>query len=235
MKILFAMDLIAGKAVRLVRGDFAQATVYSEDPVATIDAMREAGAKDFHIIDLDGARTGARVHADLIASIRKRVPGYMEVGGGIRSQEDIAHYSQLGVNGVIVATRALEDREFFKGLSRFTNIVLGLDVVHGKPMVKGWKEAADISMEEVLETAAEVRIMAILFTSIARDGTLSGPDFEAIAALQRMTQIPIIASGGVSSIEDVRRLKEMGVWAAIVGKAFYEGRVSIEEAMRFAD
>lgn len=235
MKILFAMDLIAGKAVRLIRGDFAQVTVYSEDPVATIDAMREAGAKDFHIIDLDGARTGARVHTDLIASIRKKVPGYMEVGGGIRSQEDIAYYSQVGINGVIVGTRALEDRQFFKGLSGFTNIVLGLDVAHGKPMVKGWKEAADISMEEVLETAAAVRIMAILFTSIARDGTLAGPDFGAIAALQRMTQIPIIASGGVSSIEDIRRLKEMGVWATIVGKAFYEGRISIEEAMRFAD
>jgi phosphoribosylformimino-5-aminoimidazole carboxamide ribotide isomerase len=235
VKIFFAMDLIAGKAVRLVKGDFAQATVYSEEPLVMIEAMRKSGAKDFHIIDLDGARTGARVHADLIASIRQRVPGYMEVGGGIRSEEDIAYYSGLEVNGVIVGTRALEDRAFFKGLSRFGNIVLGLDVANGKPMVKGWKEAADISTEEVIEIAASTGIMAILFTSIARDGTLSGPDFNAITALQRMTQIPIIASGGVSTIEDVRELKEMGVWAAIVGKAFYEGRITIEEAMHFAD
>ena len=119
MKTFFAMDLIAGKAVRLVKGDFAQATVYSDNPLATIDEMCKAGARDFHIIDLDGARTGARVHADLIASIRQKVPGYMEVGGGIRSEEDIAHYSGLEVNGVIVGTRALEDRAFFKGLSRF--------------------------------------------------------------------------------------------------------------------
>lgn len=235
MKIFFAMDLIAGKAVRLVKGDFARTTVYSEEPLATIDAMRASGARDFHIIDLDGARTGARVHADLIASIRERVPGYMEVGGGIRSEEDIAYYSNIGVSGVIVGTRALEDRAFFKGLSRFANIVLGLDVADGKPMVKGWKEAADISTEEVLGIAAEAHIMAILFTSIARDGTLSGPDFAAISALQRMTQIPIIASGGVSTIDDVRQLKEMGVWAAIVGKAFYEGRITVEEAMQFAD
>ena len=235
MKIFFAMDLIAGKAVRLVRGDFAQATVYSEEPLDTIEAMRAAGARDFHIIDLDGARTGARVHADLIASVRKKVPGYMEVGGGIRTEEDIALYSALGVNGVIVGTRALEDRAFFTGLSRFSNIVLGLDVANGKPMVKGWKEAAEVTMEEVLETAAAARIMAILFTSIARDGTLAGPDLAAVSALQRMTEIPIIASGGVSSIEDVRKLKEMGVWAAIVGKAFYEGRITVEEAMRFAD
>jgi phosphoribosylformimino-5-aminoimidazole carboxamide ribotide isomerase len=235
VKIFFAMDLIAGKAVRLVKGDFAQATVYSEEPLATIEAMRDAGARDFHIIDLDGARAGVRVHAELIASIRKKVPGYMEVGGGIRSEEDIALYSELGVNGVIVGTRALEDRAFFRSLSRFGNIVLGLDVANGKPMVKGWKEAADISMEEVIETAAAARIMAILFTSIARDGTLSGPDFSAISALQRMTQIPIIASGGVSTIDDVRQLKEMGVWAAIVGKAFYESRITIEEAMHCAD
>ena len=206
MKIFFAMDLIGGKAVRLVKGDFAQATVYSEDPLATIEAMRVSGARDFHIIDLDGARTGARVHADLIASIRQKVPGYMEVGGGIRSEEEIALYSRLGVNGVIVGTRALEDRAFFTGLSRFSNIVLGLDVANGKPMVKGWKEAADITMEEVLETAAAARIMAILFTSIARDGTLAGPDFAAISGLQRMTQMPIIASGGVSSTEDVQEL-----------------------------
>jgi len=235
VKTFFAMDLIAGKAVRLVKGDFAQATVYSDNPLATIDEMCKAGARDFHIIDLDGARTGARVHAELIASIRKKVPGYMEVGGGIRSEEDIVYYSGLGVNGVIVGTRALEDRAFFQGLSRFGNIVLGLDVAHGKPMVKGWKEAADISTEEVLEIATSAGIMAILFTSIARDGTLTGPDFSAISALQRMTQIPIIASGGVSTIDDVRQLKEMGVWAAIVGKAFYEGRITIEEAMRFAD
>ena len=235
MKIFFAMDLIGGKAVRLLKGDFSQVTTYSEDPPGTIESMRKAGAKDFHVIDLDGARGGSRVHSDLIRAIRQKVQGYLEVGGGIRTEEDIAYYSDMGVNGVIVGTRALEDKAFFRGLSRFNNIVLGLDLYEGKPMVKGWKQAAGVSLQELLELASGSGIMAILFTSIARDGTLSGPDFDAIGSMQGMTDLPIIASGGVSSIEDLRRLKEMNVWAAIVGKAYYEGRIRIEEAIELAD
>jgi len=234
VKILFAMDLIGGRAVRLVKGDFSQVTVYSDNPVATIDTMRRAGARDFHIIDLDGARTGERVHSDLVAAIRQKVEGYMEVGGGIRSEEDIAFYSGIGLDGVIVGTRALEDRAFFQALSGSRNIVLGLDLYEGKPMVKGWKEAAAIALEELLELASASGIMAILFTSIARDGTLSGPDLEAIRTMQEKTRLPIIASGGVSSVEDLERLKEMDLWAAIVGKAYYEGRIGVEEAMGLA-
>lgn len=235
MKIFFAMDLIGGKAVRLVKGDFSQSTVYSHNPPETIDNMCKAGAKDFHIIDLDGAREGKRVHSDLISRIRKKVPGYMEVGGGIRTEEDIAYYSAMSIDGVIVGTTALQDRAFFKTLSRFKNIVLGLDLYEGRPMVKGWKETAALSLKEVLDLAAASEIMAILFTSISRDGTLSGPDFDAIGGMQKTTNLPIIASGGVSSIEDLRSLKEMNVWAAIVGKAYYEGRIRIEEAVELAD
>jgi phosphoribosylformimino-5-aminoimidazole carboxamide ribotide isomerase len=235
VKIFFAMDLIGGKAVRLLKGDFSQVTVYSEDPPDTIESMRTAGARDFHIIDLDGAREGRRVHSDLIRAVRQHVQGYMEVGGGIRTEEDIAYYSEMGINGVIVGTRALEDKGFFRALSRFDTIVLGLDLYEGKPMVKGWKEEAGVSLQEMLELASDSGIMAILFTSIARDGTLSGPDFDAIGSMQRMTRLPIIASGGVSSIDDLGRLKEMDVWAAIVGKAYYEGRIRIEEAIKLAD
>jgi phosphoribosylformimino-5-aminoimidazole carboxamide ribotide isomerase len=166
VKVFFAMDLIGGKAVRLLKGDFSQVTVYSEDPLGTIDSMRKAGAADFHIIDLDGARQGSRVHSDLIRAIRQHVQGYMETGGGIRTEEDIARYSAMGINGVIVGTRALEDKGFFRGLSRFQNIVLGLDLYEGKPMVKGWKEAAGVSLQEMLDLASGSGVMAILFTSI---------------------------------------------------------------------
>jgi len=235
VKIFFAMDLIGGRPVRLVKGDFSQVTTYSQNPPETIETMCKAGAKDFHIIDLDGAREGRSVHSDLIRAIRQKVPGYMEVGGGIRTEEEIALYSAMGVNGVIVGTRALEDKTFFRELSRFKNIVLGLDLYEGRPMVKGWKEPAGISLGEVLDLAAGSQIMAILFTSISKDGTLSGPDFDAISSMQKMTDMRIIASGGVSSIEDLRRLKEMDVWAAIVGKAYYEGRITVEEAVALAD
>jgi phosphoribosylformimino-5-aminoimidazole carboxamide ribotide isomerase len=235
MRVFFAMDLIGGEAVRLVKGDFAQKTVYSNDPPAMIERMKNEGARDFHVIDLDGARTGVGVHRELITRIRASVGGYLEVGGGIRTEEDIAYYTSCGINGVIVGTRALTDPDFFEGLSRFRNIVLGLDMYEGRLMVKGWKEAVAIDTARVLEDAQRLGIMALLCTNIARDGMLTGPDFEGIRQMKSMTSLPLIASGGLSSGEDLKRLKEMDVWAAIVGKAFYEGRVQIREAMAYAD
>lgn len=230
MKVLFAMDLMGGKSVRLMKGDFSKVTVYSDDPVSKIEEMMARGAKDFHIIDLDGARTGVPAHRDVISTIGMKIDGYLEVGGGIRTHEDIEFYSQRGASGVIVGTRALEDEVFFEGLSRFTNVILGLDLLDGKPMVRGWKTAVDRDMHELFEASRRIGIMAILSTSVARDGMLSGPDFEGLKELMGMTDIPVIASGGVTSIDDVKRLRDMGAWATILGKAVYEGLIRIEEA-----
>ena len=229
------MDLIGGCCVRLVTGDFERMTVYSRDPAAMIGRMLAEGARDFHVVDLDGARTGSVSHGGLIKDIRGAVAGYLEVGGGIRTEEDIAAYAQSGVNGIIVGTRALTDPLFFEGLSAYRNIVLGLDMYEGKLMVRGWKEAACADTEKVLEDALRCGIMALLCTNIARDGMLTGPDYEGISRMKSMTALPIIASGGVSGVDDLKALKEMDVWAAIVGKAFYEGRIGIQEAMVYAD
>jgi phosphoribosylformimino-5-aminoimidazole carboxamide ribotide isomerase len=230
MKALFAMDLMGGKTVRLMKGDFSKVTIYSDDPVSKIEEMMKRGAKDFHIIDLDGARTGTPRHGDIIKAIGTKIAGYLEVGGGIRTDEDIRRYTQWGARGVIVGTQALEDAAFFEGLSRFENVVLGLDLLDGKPMVRGWKTAIDKDMKEILADAERIGIMAILCTSVARDGMLSGPDFEGLREMMRMTRIPVIASGGVTSIDDVKKLKDMGAWATILGKAVYEGLIGIEEA-----
>ena len=235
MKALFAMDLMGGRAVRLKKGNFDEVTVYGNDPVATIEGMIRQGAKDFHIIDLDGARTGEPVHGELIKEIRMRVEGYMEVGGGIRDEEAIEYYRNRGIDGIIVGTRALEDRIFFEHLSLFDNIILGLDLLEGKPMSRGWKNTVERDVAEILGDAEGIGVMAVLCTSIERDGMLTGPDFDGLRAMSRMTKLPIIASGGVSNIEDVARLKEADVWAAIIGKAFYEGLIGIGEAMRYAD
>ena len=235
MKVFFAMDLVGGQCVRLVRGDFTKMTVYSDDPPSMIDRMRSEGAKDFHVIDLDGARTGSGVHRELIKAIREKVAGYLEVGGGIRTEEDIALYTACGVNGVIVGTQALSDPAFLEGLSAFENIVLGLDMYEGRLMVKGWKEAAPLDVAKALEEASRVGVMALLVTNIAHDGTLSGPDFDGIRKMQSMTPLPLVASGGVATVEDLEKLREMGVWAAIVGKAYYEGKIEIQEAMNYAD
>lgn len=229
------MDLMGGKTVRLKKGDFAQVTVYSDDPVAKIVEMRDRGARDFHIIDLDGARTGKRVHQKVISEIRQKVEGYMEVGGGIRETADIKYYNDLGLDGIIVGTRALEDDTFFEGLGAFSKIVLGLDLHEGKPMVRGWKTVVEKDIGEILRTAERVGIMAILCTSIERDGMLSGPDYEGLKKLALMTGLPLIASGGVTSIDDVKKLKDTGVWAVILGKAVYEGLIKIEEAASYAD
>lgn len=235
MKALFAMDLIGNKAVRLVRGDFTKVTVYSEDPVSYIENMIEKGARDFHIIDLDGARTGEPVHRDIIRKIRSRVKGYMEAGGGIRTEDDISYYSEMGVDGIIIGTRALEDKTFFQNLSVSGNIVLGLDLLEGKPMSRGWKTTVHRDIGEILETSKNVGIKAVLCTSIARDGMLSGPDYTGLENLLKRTELPVIASGGVTNIEDVKRLRDIGVWATILGKAVYEGLIRIEEAVKYAD
>ncbi len=228
------MDLMGGRAVRLKKGNFQEVTVYSDDPPAMIRDMVRRGARDFHIIDLDGARTGTPVHGDIIREIRSIVKGYMEVGGGIRSEEIIKYYSDMGTDGVIVGTRALEDQEFFDKLSEFKNIVFGLDLLDGKPMARGWKSEVDRDVPALLKDAERIGVMAVLCTSIERDGMLTGPDLDGLERLSAMTRLPVIASGGVSKIDDVRRLKEMDVWAAIIGKAFYEGFIGIEEAMGYA-
>ncbi|HOV90857.1 MAG TPA: 1-(5-phosphoribosyl)-5-[(5-phosphoribosylamino)methylideneamino]imidazole-4-carboxamide isomerase [Syntrophorhabdaceae bacterium] len=235
MKALFAMDLIGGNAVRLKKGDFSQMTIYSHNPVEKIKEMINKGAKDFHIVDLDGAREGVPVHLELIKKIRQEIKGYMEVGGGIRSEDTIKQYSELGMDGIIIGTKALEDNNFFKKLSRYKNIVLGLDVYEGKVMIKGWKESINRSIEDIIKESEEVGIKALLCTSIARDGMLTGPDFDSLKKILKITKIPVIASGGVSSIEDVKLLKPMGVWAVILGKAVYEGLIRIEEAIEYAD
>jgi phosphoribosylformimino-5-aminoimidazole carboxamide ribotide isomerase len=159
----------------------------------------------------------------------------MEVGGGVRDVGDIKYYSEGGLNGIILGTRALEDDVFFEGLGTFRNIILGLDLYEGKPMAHGWKTTINKDVQEILVTAERVGIMAILCTSIERDGMLTGPDYEGLKKLAVMTKLPIIASGGVTSIDDVKRLKDSGVWATILGKAVYEGLIKIEEAITYAD
>ncbi len=235
MKALFAMDLMGGKTVRLMKGDFQKVTVYSDHPLLKIEEMVSRGARDFHIIDLDGARTGQPAHKELIKGIRQRVKGYMEVGGGVRTIEDLTSYDESGVDGIILGTQVLEDEKFFERLRGQKKVILGLDTYEGRPMVRGWKTAVNKDIKDILETAERVGVMAVLCTSIARDGMLTGPDYEGLKRIMEMTSIPVIASGGVTSIEDVKKLKEMDVWAAILGKAVYEGLIRIEEAVGYAD
>ncbi|HOS60721.1 MAG TPA: HisA/HisF-related TIM barrel protein, partial [Syntrophorhabdaceae bacterium] len=199
------------------------------------EELVQRGARDFHIIDLDGARTGNRVNTEIILKIREKVPGYMEVGGGIRREEDIRDYTSAGINGIIVGTQALENALFFANLATYNNIVLGLDVLDGKPMVRGWKSAINRDVQEILNEAKQVGIMAILCTNVAKDGMLAGPDYDGMKKMMQLTDIPLIASGGVTHIDDVKKLRDLGVWASILGKAVYEGLIKVEEAIQYAN
>ena len=211
-------------------------TVYGDDPAAMIGRMTAEGASDFHVIDLDGARTGSAAHrARDRGDPAERSQATWRSAAASAPTEDIAAYQAAGVNGVIVGTRALTDPVFFEGLAACRNIVLGLDTYEGKLMVKGWKEAAAVALEKALEDARRVGIMALLCTNIARDGMLTGADYDGLKKIKSMTDLPVIASGGVAGIDDLKALKDMDVWAAIVGKAFYEGRIGIGEAMSYAD
>ncbi len=210
MKALFAMDLMGGKCVRLQKGDFSKVTVYSEDPVAKITEMMRSGARDFHVIDLDGARTGKRVHHEIMRKIRSRIEGYMEVGGGIRDVGDITYYNESRMDGIIVGTRALED-----------------------PAVQGWKEITEKTAFDLARHYEQFGPAFIVYTDISRDGMLTGPNIDATAALAGVVKTPVVASGGVSGMDDIRALLAVGgLYGAIVGKAIYEGRVDVAEAVR---
>jgi phosphoribosylformimino-5-aminoimidazole carboxamide ribotide isomerase len=234
MKVLFAIDLLDGLCVRLEKGRFESAKIYSKDPLSTLQEMMRKGAKDFHVIDLNGAREGVPRHLAVLKGMRERIKGYMEVGGGVRSLEALEALRSLGIDGIILGTEAL-DGELLWQLEDLKGLILGLDVLDGTPMVRGWRQKARRGVEEILEVAEERQFMAILVTAIERDGMLSGPDFRLLEGLMEKTSLPIIASGGVATLSDLRRLKAMGVYGVVVGRAIYEGRISIEEAVLYGD
>jgi phosphoribosylformimino-5-aminoimidazole carboxamide ribotide isomerase len=234
MKILFAVDLMDGKCVRLTKGDFSKVKVYSSDPKAQVEEMVNKGARDFHIIDLDGAREGKPKNQWVIREMRKIIPGYMQVGGGIRSREVVRMFLEWGVDGIIVGTKAYRDPDFLRSLKGLGKIVLGVDIANGKPMIMGWKKEAKIGLNEILEIAEACEVSSLLVTSIERDGTLSGPDFETLRTIKSQTKIPIIASGGITRKEDIKALKGMGMDGVVVGKAIYERILSIEDVIELS-
>lgn len=233
MKILFAMDLLDGKCVRLTKGDFDHVKVYSDDPLSLIEEMVSKGARDFHIIDLNGAKEGQPKHLQVIKRIREKTPGYIQVGGGVRSKEIIQTYKECGVDAVIIGTRAYTDPTFLASLKEYQGIVLSVDILNGKPMIMGWKRGTEMNLSDVIGLAERCGVCALLVTAIERDGTLSGPDFAIMKEIMSMTWVPIIASGGVTSVEDIQLLKSMGVQGVVLGKAIYEKKIDIKDVIKF--
>src|SRR3989338_4173875 len=237
MIIFPAIDIKNGKVVRLFQGKFDEVTEYSGDPLVVAQKWQQKGAQWLHVVDLDGAKTGEMRNRDAIIEIAKRVSVPVQVGGGIRSREDIQRLIDGGVARVILGTRVISDHNFLieaLGLWK-KKIAVSLDCADGFVAQRGWTERSKVKAIDFVKGLAGLHLACLIYTDIVRDGMLTGPDTVGLRALLSMTDIPIIASGGVASIEDLKKLRALepeGLLGAIVGKAIYEGRLNLEEAIR---
>jgi phosphoribosylformimino-5-aminoimidazole carboxamide ribotide isomerase len=234
--ILPAIDVRGGQCVRLVQGDYAQETVFGDDPAAMAKRWVSQGARYLHIVDLDGAREGRPVSGDSVRRIVEAAGVPCELGGGLRSEADIELALSWGVERVILGTRALQEPAWFeKVCRRFAGkIVAGIDAKQGKVATHGWLEVSESSALELARRFADWPLAAIVYTDISRDGMLAGPNIDALAELAQAVRLPVIASGGVTTIEDVRRLATLNLAGCIVGRALYEGRLDLSAAIAAA-
>lgn len=233
-----AIDLRGGRCVRLMQGDFARETVYGDDPVAVARGYEAAGARWVHVVDLDAARTGEQTNLDAVSLVCAGVGCSIEVGGGVRSVEAAQRFLDAGAARVVVGTAAVEDPALVDQLcAAFPGqVAVGLDARGREVSVRGWTESGDAELIELARRFDEVGVAALIVTEIGRDGTMDGPDLDQLAAVLEATLLPVIASGGVGSLDDVRSLVALGdrvrpLAGVIVGRALYEGRFSVEEAV----
>lgn len=236
MLIIPAIDILDGKVARLTRGDFKFERVYSDDPLGVAHEWEDCGAKMIHIVDLDGARSGKFKNLAVIGEIAKSVKVDIQMGGGVRDDNVLREALSLGVKRVIIGTRAT-DKKFVKRIAdEFgQKVVFGVDAREGKIAVSGWSETTELKITDFVKQLESLGAATIVFTDILKDGTLAGPNFSALEEVLGSTSMDVIASGGVSSIEDILALKKMaprGPVGCIVGKALYEKRLDLREAIQ---
>ena len=236
MYILPAIDLVDKKAVRLYKGDYEKMTVYSDDPVSVAGDFEAAGAEYIHMVDLEGAKDGTTPNFDVVAAVAKNTGLRVEIGGGIRSEETIRRYLDAGVSRVILGTAAITDWDFFCEMARKYpgRIAAGVDVRDGYVAIRGWLETSAVTCFDFCERLEGTGADTLICTDISRDGAMGGTNRALYKALTERFSLNVIASGGVSSIEDIRALRDMGLCGAIIGKAYYVGAIDLKEAIREA-
>ncbi|MFK7736371.1 MAG: 1-(5-phosphoribosyl)-5-[(5-phosphoribosylamino)methylideneamino]imidazole-4-carboxamide isomerase [Pirellulaceae bacterium] len=236
MQIWPAIDLLGGRCVRLQQGDYERETVFSDDPVEMAVRWKLAGTKYLHLVDLDGAKDGSQVNGDVIQRVVKETGLVCQVGGGVRSEETIRRLLDLGLRRVIVGTRALKEPDWFIEMANKypDKLVLGIDARNGMVATEGWLETSTTTAIGLAQTIAKQssQVAAIVYTDIAKDGMLAGPNFEQLAEMRAATSIPVVASGGVTTLADVSRLVEEGTHAAIIGRAIYDGNLDLSEVLQ---
>ena len=236
MKIFPAIDLYEKKAVRLYKGDYAQMTVYSENPIEVAREFEKAGAGYIHMVDLEGAKNGTTPNLEIVKDIADNTSLFVEIGGGIRSMDVVRKYLDNGVGRVILGTSAVTDEAFLKeAVNTYgEKIAVGADVKDGYIAIKGWVEKSQYSLEEFLSKMEKIGVKTIICTDISKDGAMKGTNLELYKSLNEKYSLDIIASGGVSSINDISALKDMNMYGAIIGKAYYTGAINLKEAIEVA-
>jgi phosphoribosylformimino-5-aminoimidazole carboxamide ribotide isomerase len=235
-----AIDLKAGQVVRLAEGDMARATVYGDDPAAQATLFAEAGAEYLHVVDLDGSFAGRAENHEAVEGILKAFPGHVQLGGGIRTRQAVTGWFDLGVARVVMGTAALKDPDFVKDMAREYpgGIVVAVDARDGLVATEGWAEVSEVSIFDIASRFEDAGVASLLFTDIGRDGMLKGCNIEATVDLARRTNLPVIASGGVKGLDDIRMLALLakdGIEGVITGRALYDGRLDLAAAIALAD
>jgi phosphoribosylformimino-5-aminoimidazole carboxamide ribotide isomerase len=233
--VIPAVDLLDGRCVRLLRGDFDKATEYSDDPLSVARQFAEGGARRIHVVDLDAARDGAG-NAEAVEAIVREIGVEVEVAGGVRSQGDAAHWFEAGAAVVVIGTLAAEEPAAAAELAeRYPGrVCVALDMRRGSVSTHGWEKASGATLEDLLEVLDEAPLESYIYTDIDRDGTMQGPNVEGLVALIKRSRHGVVLSGGVSSMEDVRRANAAGASGVILGRALYEGKLSLGEALAAA-
>jgi len=236
MHIFPAIDLYEGKAVRLFKGDYARMTVYSTNPQEIAEKFKEAGATHIHLVDLEGAKSGETPNLETVQAIRAATDLFIEVGGGIRTMEVIDRYLQAGVDRVILGTAAVTSPGFVEeAVKKYgSRIAVGVDIKDGSVAIKGWTEASGIDPFEFCRKMQELGVSTLICTDVSKDGAMQGTNRELYRTLSETFSMQIVASGGVSTLEDVKALSAMNLYGAIIGKAYYIGAIDLKEAIALA-
>ena len=236
MKLFPAIDLYKGKAVRLYKGRYEEMTVYSEDPPSIGEDFAACGARFIHIVDLEGAKSGETPNFETVCEIKRRSGCFCEIGGGIRSMEVVRRYMEAGIDRVILGTAAVTDRAFLEeAVAAYgERIAVGVDIRDGFVSIKGWREDSGLEAFAFCRDMQELGVKTLIVTDISKDGAMQGTNMPLYQALTEQFDLDITASGGVSAMEDVVRLKEMGLYGAIIGKAYYTGAIDLKEAVAAA-
>jgi phosphoribosylformimino-5-aminoimidazole carboxamide ribotide isomerase len=234
MQVIPAIDLRGGQCVRLRQGDFDQETIFGDDPAAMAGRWESEGAARIHLVDLDGAKEGHPVNVEAVRRIIARVAVPCQLGGGIRDEATIAAWLEAGLANVVVGTQALRDPDWFGRMAEAypDRLLLGLDARDGRVATQGWLETSSVTALTLARQFDSLPIAGIIYTDIARDGTLEGPNLVAIAGLAEAVRSPVIASGGVGTLQDLERLAELPIAGCIVGRALYDGRFSLGDALQ---